>query len=163
MQAPASTFEIPIVSGEITILAVSERMPTYWDFCFADASRNVCCWLARDTFPGITHSGDLLQGNDLLDYVRINSEKLTKKEICVFISGYTNTRITRFQGTHPALLVANHVDKVLIERTLGSQLTRYIDSLSSRFFTLSQFPWTQRQLAMLPSVVHWSSKAMATH
>ncbi|KAF2996761.1 hypothetical protein E8E14_003079 [Neopestalotiopsis sp. 37M] len=113
MQAPASTFEIPIVSGEITILAVSERTPTYWDFCFADASRNVCCWLARDTFPGITHSGDLLQGNDLLDYVRINSEKLTKKEICVFISGYTNTRITRFQGTHPALLVANHVDKVL--------------------------------------------------
>lgn len=87
--------------------------PTYYDFCFADAEFNACCWLARDTFPGITHSGDLLNGKDLLDYVKINKEMLTEKEICVFISGFQITRITRFLGTHPALLVANHVDKVL--------------------------------------------------
>ncbi|ETS77429.1 hypothetical protein PFICI_11303 [Pestalotiopsis fici W106-1] len=113
LQAPASTFEIPIVSDQITILAVSERTPTYYDFCFADASCNACCWLARNTFQGITHSGDILNGNDLLDFVRINKDRLTDKEICVFISGYQTTQITRFQGTHPALLVANHVDKIL--------------------------------------------------
>jgi hypothetical protein len=100
------------VSDQITILAVSERTPTYYDFCFADASYNACCWLARNTFPGITHSGDLLNGKDLLDYVKINKDTLTDKEICVFISGYQSTQITRFLGTHPALLVANHVDKV---------------------------------------------------
>ncbi|KAM0544194.1 hypothetical protein ACHAPJ_011945 [Fusarium lateritium] len=113
MQAPAATFKVPIVSGEITILAVSERTPTYYDFCFADAECNACCWLERDTFSGISHSGDILNGNDLLDYVKIYKERLTEKPICVFISGYQKTRITRFLGTNPALLVADHVDKIL--------------------------------------------------
>ncbi|KAJ6108037.1 hypothetical protein N7523_009360 [Penicillium sp. IBT 18751x] len=113
MQAPASTFKIPIVSDQITILAVSERTPTYYDFCFADALCNACCWLARNTFPGISHSGDILNGQDLLDYVKINKDTLTEKEICVFISGYQSTLITRFLGTNPALLVADHVEKVL--------------------------------------------------
>ncbi|KAJ5433883.1 hypothetical protein N7491_004478 [Penicillium cf. griseofulvum] len=112
-QAPASTFKIPIVSGQITVLAVSERTPTYYDFCFADASCNTCCWLERNTFPGIEHSGDIYTGNNLLDYVKINKDTLTEKELCVFISGYSKTPITRFLGTHPALLVADHVDKVL--------------------------------------------------
>lgn len=115
MQAPSATFKIPIVSGQITILAVSERTPTYYDFCFADADCNACCWLARHTFPGITHSGDILNGQDLLDYVRIDKSTLTEKEICVFISGYQVTRLTRFLGTSPALLVADHEDKVCLE------------------------------------------------
>lgn len=118
VQAPSSTFRIPIVSGQITILAVSVRDPTYYDFCFADKDNNACCWLARDTFPGITHSGDILNHQDLLDYVRIDGPKLTEREICVFISGYQVTRITRFLGTHPALLVADHVDKVCLSIAL---------------------------------------------
>ncbi|KAJ6000342.1 hypothetical protein N7481_000751 [Penicillium waksmanii] len=113
MQAPDTTFKIPIVSDQITILAVSERTPTYWDFCFADEDCNACCWLERKTFSGITHSGDILQGKDLLDFVWINKDSLTEKEICVFISGYVNTRISRFMGTYPAMLVADHMDKIL--------------------------------------------------
>ncbi|KAF5576137.1 hypothetical protein FPCIR_12766 [Fusarium pseudocircinatum] len=113
MQAPAATFKIPIVSGQITILAVSERTPTYYDFCFADKDCNTCCWLERTTFSGIEHSGDILNGRDLLDYVRIDNDTLTEKPICVFISGYTKTRITRFLGTNPALMVADHNDKIL--------------------------------------------------
>ncbi|RKK23230.1 hypothetical protein BFJ66_g15754 [Fusarium oxysporum f. sp. cepae] len=113
MQAPAASFKIPIVSGQITILAVSERTPTYYDFCFADQDCNTCCWTERTTFSGIKHSGDLLNQQDLLDYVRIDNDTLTEKPICVFISGYTKTQITRFLGTHPALMVADHVDKIL--------------------------------------------------
>ncbi|KAF5608322.1 hypothetical protein FPANT_538 [Fusarium pseudoanthophilum] len=113
MQAPAATFKIPIVSGQITILAVSERTPTYYDFCFADYDCNACCWLERTTFSGIKHSGDILRGQDLLDYVRIDNDTLTEEPICVFISGYTKTQITRFLGTNPALMVADHVDKIL--------------------------------------------------
>ncbi|KAF9783626.1 hypothetical protein IL306_008753 [Fusarium sp. DS 682] len=113
MQAPAATFQIPIVSGQITILAVSERTPTYYDFCFADEDCRACCWLARETFSGIKHSGDLLNHQDLLDYVTVDKDRLTQKPICVFISGYTKTQITRFLGTNPALMVADHVDKIL--------------------------------------------------
>ncbi len=112
MQAPASTFKVPISSGNITILAVSTLEPTYWDFCFADAQCNTCCWIARDTFAGIGHSGDIIQGRDLLDYVKIDEATLTDKEIGIFISGYRTTAITRFLGTYPALLVADHVEKV---------------------------------------------------
>ncbi|KAJ5663665.1 hypothetical protein N7507_004396 [Penicillium longicatenatum] len=86
MQAPASTFKVPIVSGEITIFAVSERKPSYWDFCFTDRSCNTCCWLARDTFPGITHSGDITNGLDLLDYVKIDKNSPHKqRNLCVHI------------------------------------------------------------------------------
>ncbi|KAF4982149.1 hypothetical protein FZEAL_2172 [Fusarium zealandicum] len=113
MQAPAASFRIPIVADQITILAVSERTPTYYDFCFADAECNACCWIARETFGGITHSGDLTNSIDLLDYVRINDTYLTDNPICVFISGYQKTNITRFLGTNPALLVADHVEKIL--------------------------------------------------
>lgn len=151
MQAPASTFKIPIVSDQITILAVSERTPTYYDFCFADALCNACCWLARVTFPGITHSGDILNGQDLLDYVKINKHTLTEKEICVFISGYQSTLITRFLGTNPALLVADHVDKVSqVILTREHQLI-----VLRRFFTSFRFPWMQRRLETRPSVAHW--------
>ncbi|KAL3447269.1 hypothetical protein BJX65DRAFT_277694 [Aspergillus insuetus] len=113
MQAPASTFKIPIVSGQITIFAVSERTPTYYDFCFADAECNTCCFNATNTFPGIRHSGDINNGRDFLAHVKIDQERLAEKELCVFISGYQYTRITEFLGTHPALLVADHVDKAL--------------------------------------------------
>lgn len=113
MQAPASTFRVPISSGSIAILAVSTLKPTYWDFCFADAQCNTCCWTARSTFKGISHSGDIIQDRDLLDYVKIDEATLTNKEIGIFISGYTRTAITRFRGTRPALLVANHVEKIL--------------------------------------------------
>ena len=112
MQAPASTFKIPIVSDQITILAVSERKPTYYDFCLADASCNTCCYNAKNTFPGITHSGDIVNGLDLLHSVTINENSLTEKELCVFISGFNYSHITLFLGTHPALLVVDHMDKV---------------------------------------------------
>ncbi|KAL2871598.1 uncharacterized protein BJX67DRAFT_166623 [Aspergillus lucknowensis] len=113
MQAPASTFRIPIVSGQITIFALSEKTPTYYDLCFADASCNTCCYSARNTFKGIRHSGDINHGQDFLAHVMLDRETLTEEKICVFISGYHYTRITEFLGTNPALLVADHVDKAL--------------------------------------------------
>lgn len=112
MQAPASTFRVPLVKGSISILAVSAREPTYWDFCFADADGNATCWLAKQTIPGMTHSGDHLNGQDLLDYVTMDPEQLTDQDICVFLSGYQKTHISQFQGTYPALLVADQVEKV---------------------------------------------------
>lgn len=150
MQAPAATFKIPIVSGNITILAVSELTPTYYDFCFSDEDCNSCCWLARTTFSGITHSGDLICNRDLLDYVKIDAETLTQKPICVFISGFQKTQITRFLGTNPALMVADHVDKVCqATSTLHCRANIY------RFSILSLFLWIKRPLGMQHYAVLW--------
>lgn len=118
-QAPSATFKVPIVSGQIACFAVSELTPTYFDFCIADKDCNVCCWLAQKTFSGVTHSGDIIVKRDLLDYIRIDVDRLTEKELAVFISGFTNTKLTRFLGSNPVVLVPNHEEKVYSIRSPG--------------------------------------------
>lgn len=60
----------------------------------------------------MTHSGDTIREKDLLQYLTIEKGSLTKREICVFISGFELTPITQFRETNPALLIADHADKV---------------------------------------------------
>ncbi|XEU96134.1 hypothetical protein FSHL1_001419 [Fusarium sambucinum] len=112
MQAPSTTFKVPIKSG-ISILAISERYPTYYDLCFGDEKRNTSCWCSQSVIAGITHSGDRTTGNDLLQYASLDKDKLTEDPVCVFISGFRKTQITRFLGTHPALMVADYEEKTL--------------------------------------------------
>ncbi|RGP69383.1 hypothetical protein FLONG3_7779 [Fusarium longipes] len=112
-QAPSTTFKVPIASGKISILVVSERVPTYYDFCFGDAQGNTSCWNARTTIKGMRHSGDCTIMHDLLQYATLDKDTLTKEPICVFISGFNRTQITRFLGTHPALMVADYEEKTL--------------------------------------------------
>ncbi|KAF5025516.1 hypothetical protein F66182_2421 [Fusarium sp. NRRL 66182] len=113
VQAPAATFKVSIEAKKISLLVVSELTPTYYDFCLADQEYNACCWNAQRSISGIRHSGDVSHGPNLLQYVTLDKASLTTKPVCVFISGYDKTRITRFLGTDPALLVANHADKIL--------------------------------------------------
>jgi hypothetical protein len=113
MQAPSTTFKIPIASSKISILAVSERYPTYYDLCFGDEKRKTSCWCSTTTIAGMTHSGDKTTGNDLLQYATLDGNTMTEEPICVFISGFRRTQITRFLGTHPALMVADHDEKTL--------------------------------------------------
>ena len=101
------------MKNEIALLAVSERTPTYFDFCMGDKLSNTCCWAARNTFPGITHSGDILHGNDLLDYIRVNEDLSSENDIAIVISGFQYTCLTRFQGSNPVVMVANHEEKVM--------------------------------------------------
>lgn len=130
LQTPASTFTVSTAQGDSvhgrpTILAVSERNPTYYDLCLADPSNNrTSCYSARNTFQGVVHSGDINHGSDLLHTIKIYSGAEDQRvaaaaarhgnesELCVFISGFQYTKITRFLGTHPALLVADHEAKV---------------------------------------------------
>jgi hypothetical protein len=100
------------VSDQITLLAVSALTPTFFDFCMADSACNTCCWAARDTFPGIKHSGDILHNRDLLDYIKISEDLSPEKDIAIVISGYQYTKLTRFQGSNPVVMVANHAEKV---------------------------------------------------
>ncbi|TVY73239.1 hypothetical protein LSUE1_G006723 [Lachnellula suecica] len=112
-QAPSSTFQVPIIHGQIAIFAISKRDPTYYDFCLADADQNTCCFDAERTFDGITHSGDHTQGSDLLQYIKVDEKLQAEKEFAVFVSGYSYTKLTRFRQSNPVVLVANHTEKVL--------------------------------------------------
>ncbi|KAJ5346619.1 hypothetical protein N7541_009101 [Penicillium brevicompactum] len=113
LQAPAPTFKVPIKTDQITILAVYRKSPSYFDLCLADAEYNTSCWSEKEIFAGITHSGDIFKGENILQYVKFDTDTHTEKEICVLISSFNYTPITKFLGTHPALLVADHVEKIL--------------------------------------------------
>ncbi|KAK0116246.1 hypothetical protein ONS95_013271 [Cadophora gregata] len=113
MQAPASTFEVPIDSDKIAILAVSERYPTYYDLCVADSACKTTCYGATHTFPGINHSGDKNEGTDLLHHMKISEQLQSGKAFAVFVSGFQCTKLTRFQERNPVVMIANHADKAL--------------------------------------------------
>jgi hypothetical protein len=94
-QAPASTFKVPIESDKIAIFAVSERYPTYYDLCVADAAYKTSCYNARGSFTGMAHSGDINEGTDLLHHIKLSEKLHSGKEFVVFVSGFQ----CRFGGT----------------------------------------------------------------
>ncbi|KAG4440239.1 hypothetical protein IFR05_004258 [Cadophora sp. M221] len=113
MQVPTSTFQVPVEPDKIAILAVSERYPTYYDLCVADAGCKTSCYGATNTFPGITHSGDINEGSDLLQHMKVSNLLKSGKEFAVFVSGFQCTKLTRFQERNPVVMIANHAEKAL--------------------------------------------------
>lgn len=111
-QAPAPTFQIPVVDGLIHILAVSVRDPTYYDLCIGDAVCQSCCYDARHTFKGIEHSGDCNAGNVLLQHITLTSH-LDETSRAIFISGYHSHALHTYKKHNPLVLVADHSNKTL--------------------------------------------------
>jgi len=60
----------------------------------------------------MTHSGDIIQGADLLHHIKIDEKLQSGKEFVVFVSGYSKTKLTRFQDRNPVVMIANHEEKV---------------------------------------------------
>lgn len=111
-QAPASTFQVPIVDGLIHILAVSVRDPNYYDVCIGDAVCQSCCYNARHTFKGMEHSGDCNAGNVLLQHITLTPE-LDETPRTIFVSGYCNHALHTYKKHNPLVLLADHSNKTL--------------------------------------------------
>lgn len=111
-QAPSSSFEVPIVNGLIHIFAVSVKEPTYYDLCVGDSEARTCCFKARNTFKGMTHSGDCNAHNVLLQHIQLNAN-LDETPHAVFVSGYHNHALHQYKKRNPLVLVANHSTKTL--------------------------------------------------
>lgn len=111
-QAPAPTFQVPIVDGLIHILAVSVRDPTYYDLCIGDAVCQSCCYDARHIFEGMEHSGDCIAGNVLLQHITLTSH-LDDTSRTIFVSGYHNHALHTYKKHNPLVLVADHSNKTL--------------------------------------------------
>lgn len=111
-QAPASTFQVPIIDGLIHIMALSVREPDYYDLCVGDAVCQSCCYDARHTFKGMEHSGDCNAGNVLLQHITLTPE-LDETSRTVFVSGYHNHALPTYKQHNPLVLVADHSNKTL--------------------------------------------------
>lgn len=112
-QAPSSTFNVPIVDGEIHIFAVSAHQPTYYDLCVGEAECRTCCFQAPRSIPGISHSSDVLRENVLLQHMKLDGSKLDEEARAVFVSGYSYTALHKYKVHNPLVLVANHYTKTL--------------------------------------------------
>ncbi|PMD54408.1 uncharacterized protein K444DRAFT_646257 [Hyaloscypha bicolor E] len=112
-QAPTAIFKVPIESDKIAILAVSERYPTYYDLCVADAECKTTCYGSTASLTGMRHSGDINVGNDLLHHIKVNERLQSGKEFAVFVSGFQCTKLTRFHDRNPVVMIANHTEKAL--------------------------------------------------
>lgn len=124
-QCPTSTFKVPLQAAKISILAVSERYPTYYDLCVADEECKTTCYSSTNTFAGMSHSSDINQGSDLLHHIKIDERLQSGKEFVVFVSGFQRTKLTRFQDRNPVVMIANHAEKVSImadQSLLNTQL-----------------------------------------
>jgi hypothetical protein len=88
LQAPSSTFKVPIEADKIAILAVSECYPTYYDLCVADAECHITCYNAPTSFTGMTHSSDINKDDNLLQHIKVNQQLDSGKDFAVLVSGY---------------------------------------------------------------------------
>ena len=87
-QVQNAIFKVPIEADKIALLAVSERYPTYYDLCVADAECNTTCYDARASITGMTHSGDITDGDNLLQCIEVNQQLQSGKDFVVFVSGF---------------------------------------------------------------------------
>ncbi|KAK6336275.1 hypothetical protein TWF696_001837 [Orbilia brochopaga] len=106
--------EVPFVPGEKTIVVLSERKPTYYDFCIGNAAGEMVlyCNTTHAGLPGVKHSGDMNQADSLLHHI-VFSEPLTEEPFGLFVSGYSYNSLHKYKPQNPAVTIADHHAKIL--------------------------------------------------
>lgn len=109
-----SYLEVPFVSGEKAIIALSKRQPTYYDLCLGDVDGNIICYSSTSStrHPGITHSGDRNHGDTLLHFLTVG-DNMANKPFALFVSGYQYTQLSRYQPQNPAVMICDHPSKLM--------------------------------------------------
>ncbi|RVD82590.1 uncharacterized protein DFL_007012 [Arthrobotrys flagrans] len=106
--------EVPFVAGEMSIVVLSVRMPTYYDFCLgrSDGSMVLYCNRTHRALPGIQHSGDINEGATLLHHIEFQ-EGMNEEPFALFVSGYSSTALHRFKEQNPAVTICDHNAKIM--------------------------------------------------
>ncbi|KAF3151011.1 hypothetical protein TWF594_008227 [Orbilia oligospora] len=106
--------EVPFVAGQMSIVVLSVRMPTYYDFCLgkADGSMVLYCNRTQHSLPGIEHSGDINEGTTLLHHI-VFKEEMAEEPFALFVSGYSSTALYRFKEQNPAVTICDHHAKIM--------------------------------------------------
>jgi hypothetical protein len=79
----------------------------------ADAACKTTCYKATTSFHGMVHSGDINKTGDLPHHIKVDERLQSGKEFAVFVSGFSCTKLTKFQEHNPVLMIANHAEKVI--------------------------------------------------
>ncbi|KAK6342947.1 hypothetical protein TWF718_008325 [Orbilia javanica] len=106
--------EVPFVAGAKSIVVLSVRQPTYYDFCLgkSDGSMVLYCNKTHSSLPGIQHSGDINEGATLLHHI-VFQEQMTEEPFALFVSGYSGTALYRFKEQNPAVTICDHNAKIM--------------------------------------------------
>ncbi|EPS38575.1 hypothetical protein H072_7657 [Dactylellina haptotyla CBS 200.50] len=106
--------EVPFVAGESTIVVLSVRDPTFYDFCLGNANGNMVLFsnTTDASLPGFRHSGDISQGNNLLHHA-IFDDDMNEEPFTLFVSGYSNNALHRYKPQSPAVTICDHEAKIM--------------------------------------------------
>ncbi|KAK6505660.1 hypothetical protein TWF481_007551 [Arthrobotrys musiformis] len=106
--------EVPFVAGEMSIVVLSVRTPTYYDFCLgkSDGSMVLYCNTTHHAIPGIKHSGDINEGATLLHHI-IFKDEMTEDPFALFVSGYSSTALHRYKEQNPAVTICDHDARIM--------------------------------------------------
>ncbi|KAK6504268.1 hypothetical protein TWF506_002470 [Arthrobotrys conoides] len=106
--------EVPFAAGQLSIVVLSVRMPTYYDFCLGKSDGNMVlyCNTTNNALPGIKHSGDINEGTTLLHHI-VFEEAMNEDPFALFVSGYSSTALHRFKEQNPAVTICDHDAKIM--------------------------------------------------
>ncbi|KAK6540899.1 hypothetical protein TWF694_008283 [Orbilia ellipsospora] len=106
--------EVPWNPEEPTIVVLSERNPTFYDFCLGNSNGNMVlfCNTMDGQLPGIRHSGDLNQGNTLLHHVTFGAST-NEEPFALFVSGYSSNALHKYKPQNPAVTICDHEAKIV--------------------------------------------------
>ncbi|KAK6335938.1 hypothetical protein TWF730_003314 [Orbilia blumenaviensis] len=106
--------EVPFVEDEMSIVVLSVRTPTFYDFCLGNTNGDMVlyCNLSHNGLPGIRHSGDVNEGSTLLHNITFKND-MGENPFALFVSGYSNTALHRYKEQNPAVTICDHVAKIM--------------------------------------------------
>ncbi|KAF3919531.1 hypothetical protein ABW20_dc0101559 [Dactylellina cionopaga] len=106
--------EIPFVPDEPSVVVLSVRSPTFYDFCLGNAAGNMVLFSnnTHTGIPGIAHSGDVTQGNNLLQHVKFDGD-MSEEPFVLFVSGYSHNALHLYKPQSPAMTICDHVSKIM--------------------------------------------------
>ncbi|KAK6532859.1 hypothetical protein TWF281_007032 [Arthrobotrys megalospora] len=106
--------EVPFAAGEMSIVVLSVRMPTYYDFCLGKANGDMVlyCNTTHNGLSGIKHSGDINEGSTLLHHI-VFQEEMNEEPFALFVSGYSSTSLHRYKEQNPAVTICDHNAKIM--------------------------------------------------
>eukprot|EP00092_Neocalanus_flemingeri_P006098 GFUD01006569.1.p1 GENE.GFUD01006569.1~~GFUD01006569.1.p1 ORF type:complete len:324 (+),score=78.58 GFUD01006569.1:60-1031(+) len=105
---------VPAQPDTIVACILAAMHPTYYDFNIYDhkykENVNYSTPKGKNIFE---HSGDIVQDNTLLHFAKLKGNKNMDHKMALFITGYLNTPLEKFDSQSPANLLFDHEKKII--------------------------------------------------
>ena len=105
---------VPAEPDTVVSCILAAMHPTYYDFNVYDDKYEDCVNYSNKKSKNIfEHSGDIVEQNTLLHFAKLKNNKNMNHKMSLFITGYMNTPLQKFDSQSPANLLFDHQKKII--------------------------------------------------